>query len=180
MAGQRHDHFRPQPWIPGGQAERRDPLLRHKPADQLHEPPAARERPLVHREQLALGTGLTAAGRRPPLPGRQRRPSPGNTAAPGDQCAVARGDPAHHGRHSRLVSLHQRLAKTAGLQRGQKDEAARERPCLLRLVASLPGSKSNCTPHRSYGNSLHQPRHNKQASGGTNAGAKRPHQSRSD
>ena len=39
---------------------------------------------------------------------------------------------------------------------------------MLRLVASLPGSKSNCTLYRSYGNLLRQVRLNKQASGGPN------------
>ena len=38
-----------------------------------------------------------------------------------------------------------------------------------RLVASLPGSKTNCTFYRSYGNHVRQLRHNKQTSGGPNA-----------
>jgi hypothetical protein len=69
MAGQRDDHRCAQPWHPRREATRRDPLLRLEFADWCQSPAQSHPAALVDREQLALGAGRAAGGRRPPLPG---------------------------------------------------------------------------------------------------------------
>ena len=116
MAGQRDDHRCAHPWHPRGQAARRDPLLRLEFAHwcqghaQSH-PPA-----LVNREQLALGAGCSAEGRRPPLPREQRRPDPGHAAQHGHQCPAAGRNLVDHRGHRRPGSRHQGPAHAAGLE----------------------------------------------------------------
>lgn len=90
VAGQRDDHRRAQPWHPRWQANRRDSLLRLEFAHWCQGHAQGHPSALVNREQLALGAGCAAEGRRSPLPGEQRRPNPGHPPQPGHQCPAAR------------------------------------------------------------------------------------------
>ena len=67
------------------------------------------------REFLAPGERRAAAGGRPPLPRRQRRPDPGHPEEPGDKCSETRWDVFDHRGHRGSGSRHQGLAQAVGM-----------------------------------------------------------------
>ncbi len=93
------------------------PITTSRVCEPNQSPATARQRPLVDRKQLALGARCVSAGRRPPLPGEQRRPNPGHPPQPGHQCPAARWNLVDHRGHRRPGSRHQGLTQAAGVAR---------------------------------------------------------------
>ena len=84
---------------------------------------------------------LPATRRRPPLPGVQRRPDPGNAAQPGDQCPTARWDLVDHQGHRRLGERNQGFTHVAGLDRTRDRDA-------LRWFSNRPWHERFCPQYR--------------------------------
>jgi len=152
MAGQRHDHRRALPWHSRWQAAGRDPLLRLESAHRRQGPAAPHQRPLVNREQLALGAGRAAAGRRPPLPGRKRRPDPGQPPQPGHQCPATRWDLVDHREDRSPGSRHQRVAQAARVARACDGSE------LLMLTSNRPCSSRISRTFRRSSGEVNRPR----------------------